>query len=742
MIEISGPSIITKQIPNVILPNDPSDPSFTSLTTTSGITAFSLSLTGNLTVNGSAAITGALTAGGDPVASTGQTNTWTAAQTFDDDVRFKSGSPWHDAVGYGADPTRAASSTTAFNSALTAADADTAGTIYAPKGASDWLTDPWTWPAASRWNHVRMDDKLNPTASFLFDERNYWFEGGIGGQRMSFGRRPCADVAHNSLDPVIDINVGSAGGPVLSNLCMPFATGDGILIHGGTPMVTLDNIQISENVSGTGSPLHIQDSFGFYMRDMNLQHLGTGSTVASLDLTGPTGAGATRIVRCSNCFFSGGGVKMGPTDASAAATTNFLFDFPLFEALTADNSYFVIDSTNATGKIGKVTLINPEFADAVGDSYMFKLIGNDVIDLIAINPSPVGTALFAPASPNPSSAIFLNPNKDCSNPAQLGGNVTAGVVCIGTATPFCTRLWSNNAIQGAALGTLISTGTTSRSLLSNEGTLLCNAGTISLPAPADSKGLEWTFYSEGSGCTVTPTGGGTIDGLSTYGISVGAHATIVSDGTNYRVKDATHYRARTMFLKPPATGSTGLHIQAMSGQTEDIGDFRNDANQRIGGIGPDGNWRIYPGDASANHIKLVGTPTAARTATFPNADVTVAGINLAQTWTAAQTFTSMATATNCADGAGDAACGSAVAGSVVIDAADTDTVVSTTGVTADSQIFIQEDSSLGTRLSVTCNTDTGRTYTITARTAATSFTVTASGAPTTNPACLSYSIVN
>ena len=100
------------------------------------------------------------------------------------------------------------------------------------------------------------------------------------------------------------------------------------------------------------------------------------------------------------------------------------------------------------------------------------------------------------------------------------------------------------------------------------------------------------------------------------------------------------------------------------------------------------------------------------------------------------------TATNCADSAGDAACGSAAAGAFVIDAADTNTVVSTTAVTADSEIFIQEDSSLNTRLSVTCNTTIARTYAVTARSAGTSFTVTASAAPVTNPSCLTYKIVN
>lgn len=99
------------------------------------------------------------------------------------------------------------------------------------------------------------------------------------------------------------------------------------------------------------------------------------------------------------------------------------------------------------------------------------------------------------------------------------------------------------------------------------------------------------------------------------------------------------------------------------------------------------------------------------------------------------------TATNCADSAGAAACGSAAAGSIVIDAGATSVVVSTTAVTADSQIFVQYDSSLSTRLSVTCNT-TVALPAVTARTAATSFTITVPVAPAVNPACYSFHVIN
>lgn len=114
------------------------------------------------------------------------------------------------------------------------------------------------------------------------------------------------------------------------------------------------------------------------------------------------------------------------------------------------------------------------------------------------------------------------------------------------------------------------------------------------------------------------------------------------------------------------------------------------------------------------------------------------GVTSSGTVSAAQ----WATSTNCSSSASPAVCGSSVAGSVVVAAAATTVVVDTTLVTANSQVFVQEDSSLGTKLSVTCNTTPATAPpTISARTGGTSFTITTT-APTTNPRCFSYWIIN
>ncbi|HEV2176543.1 MAG TPA: hypothetical protein VGW33_04980 [Terriglobia bacterium] len=104
-----------------------------------------------------------------------------------------------------------------------------------------------------------------------------------------------------------------------------------------------------------------------------------------------------------------------------------------------------------------------------------------------------------------------------------------------------------------------------------------------------------------------------------------------------------------------------------------------------------------------------------------------------------------ATATNCSSAASPAVCGSSAAGSVRIAASASTVQVNTTAVTANSQIQVIFDESLGSKLGVTCNTSTASeaaAYFISGRSAGASFTIKTNTAPTTNPACLSYTIEN
>ncbi|MBI2120792.1 MAG: hypothetical protein HYT94_04180 [Parcubacteria group bacterium] len=102
----------------------------------------------------------------------------------------------------------------------------------------------------------------------------------------------------------------------------------------------------------------------------------------------------------------------------------------------------------------------------------------------------------------------------------------------------------------------------------------------------------------------------------------------------------------------------------------------------------------------------------------------------------------MGTVANCNSSASPAICDGAPAGSVALGAGDTTLTVNTSAVTPDSQIFVTEDSSLGTRLGVTCNTAINRNYRISARTPGASFTIRSNSAPAQTQACLSYWVVN
>jgi hypothetical protein len=97
---------------------------------------------------------------------------------------------------------------------------------------------------------------------------------------------------------------------------------------------------------------------------------------------------------------------------------------------------------------------------------------------------------------------------------------------------------------------------------------------------------------------------------------------------------------------------------------------------------------------------------------------------------------------NCTSTVSPAVCGSAPSGSVAMSTGVSTLVVNTTAVTANSQIFVIQDSSLGARLGITCNTTANRVYSINARTPGVSFTIKSNANPNTNKACLSYWIVN
>ena len=109
------------------------------------------------------------------------------------------------------------------------------------------------------------------------------------------------------------------------------------------------------------------------------------------------------------------------------------------------------------------------------------------------------------------------------------------------------------------------------------------------------------------------------------------------------------------------------------------------------------------------------------------------------------TATKYVTSGNCSSSASPAVCSSFAAGTVALPTGTNPTLqVNTTAVTANSIILLTVDESLGTKLSVTCNTtlSTLLNPVVTARTGGTSFTFTIGAVIATNPACVSYEVIN
>lgn len=95
----------------------------------------------------------------------------------------------------------------------------------------------------------------------------------------------------------------------------------------------------------------------------------------------------------------------------------------------------------------------------------------------------------------------------------------------------------------------------------------------------------------------------------------------------------------------------------------------------------------------------------------------------------------------CNSAAAAPACQSTSNGNVSIAAAAQTVVVSTTAVQSNNVIIVSYDQSLGTDLSVTCNTTAQQPY-VSARVPGVSFTIKTASTFTTNPGCVNFHILS
>ncbi|MGA8269763.1 MAG: glycosyl hydrolase family 28-related protein [Candidatus Acidiferrales bacterium] len=237
VVQVSGTGINTYTMSDTILPNDPTTPSFNS------VTATSITLGGNLGVGGNASVTGTLSAGtfAPSSISTGSLQVTGNAST-------KGPRPWADVVAWGADPTGAADSTSAIQSAINSACSSGStggGAVHFPPGSYKVL-QPQTPSTA-------------PVLTVPSTCRGLTLEGGsaYSGTGTQFSRPPQTNItvaagSSPNFAPVLLLNQASSGNQPTTLRDLSISGYNQAVQLNATFGITFDNVCLSVANTGNG----------------------------------------------------------------------------------------------------------------------------------------------------------------------------------------------------------------------------------------------------------------------------------------------------------------------------------------------------------------------------------------------------------------------------------------------------------------------------------------------------------
>ncbi len=626
----------------------------------------------------------------------------------------------------------------AVNAALAISPAG--GTVVLPQGTYQWAN--LALPASSNYMKIQFTGTLLPQTPIVLPS-NYSLIGITGFSPQQGSIAPQASIGHDDLSPVI--NAHGASSTVVKNVGVQYAIGDIYIAGAGATNNALENVSFNTNAVGAGAPVHFSDGFGFYGHGNSFLGDGFGPSV---DLTGPSAAGASRWVWLYDTFIRNHGVNIGQTTIGAGQVTQLNFIGMKSESFgttsgPANTNVFNINTTYAGGGINSVDIENADFeADNAGTVYLANITAGSNGYYASINGTNINvtSGLFASGSVASVPGTFVNVSPKCSS------ETITNITCINSQS----GVYSGYPIQGAALGDTVVDITTANVNVSATnpagGTFIGTSGgnrQLSLPnGTAAIAGIRWTIkcLNPGFSCDITTTGGTqTFEGnslttLTMYAPPVGsAEATVFWDNTlgqwvidhaTYSITGAPFFQ-NGYFNKPTTVASLpSTASSAYAGMSYYVTDGLTIQDCTAGG----GTVLVA---CESNGTTWVSTVTLAKPGP------------IGATTPAAGTFTTYSTATNCAvNSVSPAACGSAAAGAFVVPTTTTTYTVNTSAITTHSRIFLQPITfasdlpSSPTCVAPLLTTD----YSVSGLTAATSFTMALTS--TTGQTCWMYWIVN
>jgi hypothetical protein len=484
--------------------------------------------------------------------------------------------------------------------------------------------------------------------------------------------------------------------------------------------------------------------------------VGTGASL------GTTGSGTIQASSVTGLSVAGGKTLTVSNSLTLAGTDGTTMTFPgssdtvvtLAATQTLSNKTFVAPALGTPASVNLANATNlpagalPAFTGDVTTS-----AGASVNTLATVN-SNVGTFTYPSVTVNGKGLITAISNGTA--PPSLPLSIANGG--IGAATAAQNSVFAGPATGGAGAPSFQIAPTISAANMTNFPTLNQNttgsAGSVAwsgvtagsnTQTSAFSTAAPWTFSVAGAastpGMSITGapyTGGSATTNFPQFYINDGAGPTTFSAaGTELGINSPSGFTGN--FLDLHVNGGASIasinYLGALS-----LGSSPPSCSEASSGTSGAwcGNEGTIPGSGPASGVD-VNWDDSTNHCTHGNWNNVDVGC--------LQSTATIKTASNCSSSASPAVCGSAAAGSVYI---PTGTVsetltVNTSAVTANSQIIFYPDDSLGTKLSVTCNSTLATLVggsAITARSAGTSFTITYNGTIATNGVCGSYLIVN